>query len=177
MRTLKALKTLALTAFLTSVIVGLKWVTGPEVDPAFTLLSDSFRAKAAEFGFKTPTIAIHFGEPPYGLRSNLEIVGFCYRWPFTRPEIRVRKMAWEFLNEKQRLALLYHELGHCALNREHTDTELTALFETPTSLMSPYLVSESDLNKRYDYYISELFTHISSETLMILTNPRNIMQL
>lgn len=70
-------------------------------------------------------------------------------------EIVVDAEQWWRLTNTQREILIFHELGHCELGREHDRT----VFETgiPTTLMNPDILNPFYylLNKKY--YIDELF--------------------
>lgn len=54
--------------------------------------------------------------------GRLENAGFCRQ--DTRPTILLRRSTWKELDLPAREALLFHELGHCLLDRRH-DNQLT----------------------------------------------------
>lgn len=73
--------------------------------------------------------------------------GLCVTSDDTTPEISVDAHIWEHLYERERHALLFHEMAHCILFQKHrTDVK---------SLMNPYIPYDYDIY--YDYYNSELF--------------------
>ena len=47
--------------------------------------------------------------------------GICY---YVSKHIKILKDTWEFLDENQRELLIFHELGHCLLNRIKHDNTL-----------------------------------------------------
>lgn len=105
--------------------------------------------------------------------------GTCYQGA-SNQVIKINRQWWkEHKNKRQRLELIYHELGHCILDRRHTaptsskglggNVERT-FFDLgfyqdipplsdgcPASFMHPYTVDLKCINKHYDYYIDELF--------------------
>lgn len=60
---------------------------------------------------------------------------------------------WNKSSNEQREELLFHELGHCILGRDHIETMLK--YNTPKSVMYPY-VFESAYKKHREYYVNEL---------------------
>jgi hypothetical protein len=90
------------------------------------------------FGHLLPTIDPEFNG------SKMEGVCLRYAWP----KIIV-------ISENADMSAIFHEFGHCLLNRKHT----TALLPNglPQSLMYPE--SHSLLNYDYNYYVNELFSN------------------
>lgn len=89
-----------------------------------------------------------------GLRDNL--VGVCYP---TFPKLVLIDSNWwaENTEPHKREQLIFHELGHCALGRDHMDTPNNS--GCLTSIMAAnQWVSEWCYNDYYDYYINELLT-------------------
>lgn len=75
-------------------------------------------------GTKVVGVTIRFGEIP-----NEKHVGICYKTidPFggAKREIVIRKEYFDKITENQRMVLIYHELGHCYLNRGHLDEKIS----------------------------------------------------
>lgn len=74
---------------------------------------------------------------------------------------------WNESDDLDRESLIYHELGHCILNREHNDFVIvyTDGRVIKKSIMNAYLFSE--YRKYRSYYIYELFhPHLAPEDLM-----------
>lgn len=81
-------------------------------------------------------------------------VGWC-----VQNNIFVDKEAWDRYDSDGRRIILYHELGHCVLNRRHDDrlVELSGIPEVPKSLMNSFplrVLLVYKMNK--DYYHKEL---------------------
>ena len=66
----------------------------------------------------------------------------------------------EYMNTQQRKTLLYHEWGHCALKREHTEDMRVPYSFCPSSIMHPYM---DPVGRCYseleEEYLEELFTN------------------
>lgn len=77
--------------------------------------------------------------------EDKDVVGFC-KFPI---EVRFMKRFWDHASANQRLALVYHELGHCALRLEHDDTM--------PDIMNSYLLPEYFVEKEWDSLVNKLF--------------------
>lgn len=112
--------------------------------------------------------------------------GTCWPMPWLT-EIDISE-DWWYYNQSSlaRFELILHEVGHCILKRHHTEKHYSSngisqwfesmLFKTgilkekdklydgcPSSIMHPYVLSESCFMKHYLYYIEELFSEITYE--------------
>jgi hypothetical protein len=65
----------------------------------------------------------------------------------------MNRQVWGSLTSSYREMLLFHELGHCLLNRSHQGND----FYNPTSIMNASLFSDLNYKTNYDYFIKELF--------------------
>lgn len=86
------------------------------------------------------------------------IVGMCTRWSNGYRQIEIDPVYWASQDEGQRLQLVFHELGHCDLNRGHISEVRDNGF--PVSFMNPYTFWYSPLD--LSYYINELLTDSST---------------
>jgi hypothetical protein len=48
-------------------------------------------------------------------------VGMCTRWSNGYRQIEVDQEYWDYASDNERSSLIAHELGHCDLNRGHSD--------------------------------------------------------
>lgn len=64
-----------------------------------------------------------------------ENIGVCYYYKFKR-SIVVDKFYWLMATEHQRKQLMYHELTHCILNKDHIESE--------ADYMNPYATEVSN---------------------------------
>lgn len=74
--------------------------------------------------------------------------------------IRINELYWSYYGESGREELVYHELGHCVLDRDHTE-ELTIppayRYAIPNSIMYPYAFGNSFYYLAFrDHYVEEL---------------------
>ena len=84
--------------------------------------------------------------------DGLRTLGVCLKSEIKTPYIYIDPERWQTLSDIKRKMLVYHELGHCKLNRKHTDQQYK-------SIMGPVMRTNKDLEDNEDYYIEELFTH------------------
>lgn len=93
--------------------------------------------------------------------SDLEpkIAGVCYRTIYNgtmHPNyILIDRKYWPTMSEYQKTNLIFHELGHCALNREHVTPDGVSL--CPKSFMDPTIMSTDCLVQHFEDYIKEMF--------------------
>lgn len=81
------------------------------------------------------------------------VIGMCF---YMSPRfILINKSWWDRANETQREMVIYHELGHCALNREHSTRILAS--GAPASIMYPSIFDSRYYAKYKAYYMYELF--------------------
>lgn len=72
--------------------------------------------------------------------------------------ININTRAWDAAEPMEREAILFHELGHCALNRAHDDSLVSLAGRTaPASLMNSFVVDSGTYQAHRDYYLRELF--------------------
>lgn len=95
---------------------------------------------------------------PFGssnLGPGFRTIGMCYRDHLNADNtisflIEIDSDVWDNSRELDRESLLFHELGHCLLDRDHRDGVL--------SLMNSLAVSGEAFSLQYDAYIKELFS-------------------
>lgn len=123
---------------------------------AFAPYLERFNGYAQQFGGKsTGGVKVYFGALQAGE------VGVCEQSLFYSPRITVARSAWNQRDDMGREALLFHELGHCVLGRDHKDEGATRQgrrFSSPSSIMNTNGVSTRLYAQDHEYYIRELFT-------------------
>lgn len=137
-----------------------------EIDPALKPYVDSFvtEAKKRNIEVKQENLIMKFGA------TTIEICGQYIKDNKGQRSITINPSAscWKDAPEQNREALVFHELGHCFLNRLHRDDHLpdgSAASIMSTSNNGPYepciypIDGSTTCNKtaRRDYYIDELF--------------------
>ena len=117
-----------------------------EIDPDLV----EYVSRFEEIGdVKVRNMAVSFGS------LSFPKVGECrYQGPLR--EIVIDEKFWQNLSDLRRESLMFHELGHCALNqREHRNE--VGPDECPLSVMNEYLVSETCYVLHRRHYVLELF--------------------
>lgn len=81
-------------------------------------------------------------------------IGVCHylRKPRT---ILIKESFWNDATETEREMVVFHELGHCALDRPHTNA--LGPWGKQISLMYPKIFSPNLYRRYYGYYMDELF--------------------
>jgi hypothetical protein len=86
--------------------------------------------------------------------------GKCTIWSSGHRQIQIDSYLWHnVLDEGAKYQLVFHELGHCDLNRGHVNSTTNNI---PDSIMYPYVFSLNDSN--IDFYVRELFSTIYSSS-------------
>jgi len=82
-------------------------------------------------------------------------IGVCYTWDSGHAEVEIDPDFWKVATELEKKALIYHELGHCELGRDHYDDIRED--NCAVSIMNWIIVGDFCLNIHMDEYIKELF--------------------
>jgi hypothetical protein len=100
--------------------------------------------------------SVQFEELPEGQ------AGVCTKWSNGAKQIKIKKSYFDAVNDYQREQLIYHELGHCVLNRDHNNNLITFVSDAgnwPASIMRSvaFSTTEADVYKtNRSYYLDEL---------------------
>lgn len=84
--------------------------------------------------------------------------------------IYINEYYWNLGNEAYREVLIFHELGHCFLKREHTLGEYKGY---PVSMMHQYSLAEWIYLELKEAYIHELFTQDVEFVKKTIENKQN----
>lgn len=106
-------------------------------------------------------------------RLEFPVVGDCTR-NGDYPMIRISKSFWETASEANRQLEIYHELGHCILNREHDDAVIAENGNIPRSIMNTVEIDISVFLKNQDYYFCELFSVLTGATCASTSTPSSL---
>lgn len=116
-----------------------------EIDPAFSSFVDTFYQ---ECGLTRET------EIPMGfVTTNFPVLAFCSVWESGVREVSIDKAGWFASTEVQKEWLIFHELGHCVLSREHNNVVNDV--GVPASIMNSYRPEDLE-----DYYLEERTEYI-----------------
>ena len=127
-------------------------------NPVFNEYIDKFEAHGRIYlkdpNFKVGNIPINFLDPEEG-----RVQGICTQYSDGSKEIIIRKEWWESASKKYHESLIFHELGHCRLGRDHRDEEYEDSDKKPRklSLMNGVLVEPVVFEKTETVYLRELF--------------------
>ena len=100
--------------------------------------------------------------------ANLEgnTAGVCHyfrmgegpiRWGY----IEIDEPNWKLMSQNQKVNLIFHELGHCVLGRDHTPKN--SVEACPSSFMDDTILSNYCLELHYKDYLHEMFPSISEQ--------------
>ena len=81
-------------------------------------------------------------------------VGVCIEYSNGQTEILIRESSWNTFSNSQREILIFHELGHCHLDRDHKDTTYKSI---DLSVMKSLLINQFDYQTYFPEYMEELF--------------------
>lgn len=130
----------------------------PGVGPEFKQFVELFEA---DYGMSIGNFPIVFGS------QEGNVIGVCKKWSDGYRMIEIDPTYWNNMNisDARRKALIYHELGHCILNRQHDDSYINSSTygRIPKSIMNSYLMPQLSYSDLQPYYIDELF-HPGSNT-------------
>ena len=130
-----------------------------EIDDAFKPHLEQWVKDAKKYHgpeYKLPHISVVFGGESDVKLLGPSVIGVCIPIP-GNPVVKIHRDFWRFSSYTTREQLLFHELGHCILNRWHNDD---TIFGDPVTIMHSYLnAAEYAYRKRREYYIKELFTN------------------
>lgn len=123
---------------------------GRGVDSQFQPYVTRFVVEGKPYGLiGISSIQVFFGDT--GERNRISV---C-RSDFSGPQIIVSEAAWKCLDDSARESLMFHELGHCVLGRDHKNTWIG---DRPESLMLEGIVTGSAYQEYRGEYLKELFT-------------------
>ena len=110
------------------------------------------------YGQSTSHIPINFADDVKE-RIGGKAVGVCWYWDSGHREIEIDPEYWDRIIDEQREQLIFHELGHCALDRRgHVDTATNGC---PDSIMRSFAFNISEIDNcyipNYGPYMDELF--------------------
>ena len=132
-----------------------------QTDPVFNQYIRSFETAGKKYtqnsNFKVGDIPINFGV----IEGNKNVQGICHVYTSGEREIIIRKSWWKNADKASKESLVYHELGHCKLDRDHKEDDLSVpSFKGASiklSLMNPIIVDSKLFDQYRQGYLQELF--------------------
>lgn len=127
------------------------------INPAFDTYIESFEEEARIMylndNFVIGDIPINFGDT-----ENVQFQGVCFLYPNGDREVIVRKEWWDAVTEIKKETLIFHELGHCKLDRDHRNDSIThqsVIYQL--SVMHENILNADQFSDYRPEYITELF--------------------
>jgi hypothetical protein len=119
-------------------------------DATFTSYIQEFESHARQSVSSVPIAFADLGD---------KYAGMCYRTiiagQLVYAYIEINREYWPKMSELQKINLIFHELGHCFLQRGHVQSDNVRT--CPTSFMDDTVMSTSCLRDNFDSYIKEMF--------------------
>ncbi len=125
-------------------------VTNQSLVPYVNRFKERYLAHGGSLVASIDDIPVNFGD------TN-EKVGVCLIYSNDQREVLVNLDWWNGQSSRRRELLIFHELGHCALGREHQDNKVEKS-NFSSSIMNSVLMSERDYRMFLAPYHFELFT-------------------
>jgi hypothetical protein len=125
---------------------------GRYIEPEFQEDLTSFVTDAANYSVEVDISTVKILMVDL-IEFNTNLYGYC---DLPLNTIMIFKPKYESLSKLQKKYLLYHELGHCVLQRKHIQGRLDLFSVCPVSIMSG-LAYDHCYQTNGEYYIRELF--------------------
>lgn len=114
--------------------------------------------------FTVGDIPINFGDT-----ENDSFQGVCFEYPDGTKEVIIRQSWWNGASDEYRESLVFHELGHCRLGRDHLDDVRAVGNGThKVSMMNSIIVAPQNYKDHKDGYHKELFTYDAYDLFLSL---------
>ena len=139
-----------------------KQVTNFSVDPALMPYYEAFVKEGQDRGNNQATndLSMNFGE------TTGNVIGYCrrqesYNWNLltketvSTPVVVVKPSWWKNATEASRRELVYHELGHCLMDKDHNNQK--SMYGQPESIMYPIHIGGSFFQTWERNYLDQLF--------------------
>jgi hypothetical protein len=139
-----------------------------QIDSQFQSTVDAFTTESQAQGH--PVVIQDLIVQSVSELSNTDEMGTCIQEEGSTPVIQISQPLWDSLDADGQQELLFHELGHCVLNRVHTEDLNNGV---PTSVMSPVFFGSSLYDANKAQYLHELFTQENVSANLTMVVPQN----
>jgi len=141
--------------------------SSPSTPPAsISPVEARFKELAQLYGTQLPNNSI-----AYSFRSFFgSTIGMCV-FSGSKRSVQLSSSAWNNSSDTFKEMLLFHELGHCLLNRDHKNTRHSD--GRPESLMASSLFSQSVYLAHRDEYLKELFTAETAQFVQMVSRAKS----
>ena len=134
---------------------------------------DAFQERAREIGTNVSIANLIIQSVP---QLSTNIIAQCEHSTINGvdqpPTISVSQLYWKNFDVTYREQVIFHEMGHCVLNRVHRPELNSGI---PISIMNPYSFGGNPYVSNYKQYINELFnqTDLASSLPLLLDDVNN----
>lgn len=139
-------------------------------DSSFASFTQEFELRGRYFyndqTFSIGDIPINFGDNDI---ENPDFKGVCRTYADGSKEILIRKSWWNTVSDTFKESLIFHELGHCRLGRDHIDLiQSSGGTSYKVSMMHSTIISPNPYTSLRDEYHRELYTRDTTELFATL---------
>lgn len=133
------------------------------VESSFQPFVDAFVKKSQQEGNpqSITNLAIQIDNTMAGPTTGSWTLAVCYSGGGSQPTIKVNPYFWnnKGYGNAEREELLFHEMGHCVLNRGHDSSMIRTVdgYSVDKTIMNPYHMGATRYGNSYNYYMQELF--------------------
>lgn len=122
------------------------------IAPELVQQFDNFQYEADAHGITLDIvdIIVVFGE-----MDEDEVIGYCWQRDNMTPLVVISQEFWQTASIVEQEILMFHELGHCLLNKEH-DNRLD-INGMPNSIMNEYILDEYYYETYREDYLQQFF--------------------
>lgn len=134
--------------------------------PYVVSFEEQAKVQLSDDKFKVGDVPVNFGDT-----TDTKYDGVCIKYPDGTREILLKKKWFDKASEVQKEILIFHELGHCRLNRKH-NSEHTMAYDNnlaiKVSIMNPVVPSTYYYAEYKEAYLKELFHQDTSALITAL---------
>jgi len=124
------------------------------IDSEFDPIIKSFVYEAGIHGHEVDlkNLSVTFGNVRIGKKDTT--VGYCVKSPVGGMVIKIHKPTWGEMTVYKQEQLIFHELAHCLMGRDHCNKETD---KGPLSIMNTHLLSSQYYKDNREELLDELF--------------------
>ena len=122
----------------------------PEFLPYINLFEEEAQSRSVDISSRLENTSITFND------LGSDSAGQCLTYSDGRKEVQINQLKWPTYSEQEKEILIFHELGHCVLDREHDNNMsrgrcISIMRESSSTCIVDYT------GERRSVYLDELF--------------------
>lgn len=130
------------------------------------LINELFYAAAKRYThFTMPRVQIALG---FQKTHDGDFAGICFKHGSRPPKVELSEETWMKTDRWQREQLVFHELGHCVLNRNHDNKTVLGIQK---SVMNHAVLPKDMYLLHREYYLRELFMNVTEVPTLDIVPP------